>query len=132
MNSKSLQTSSSLFLGISGITLLFFPQELVQIVYEGNSNALFEIIIQLISALFFGFAMLNWMSKTILMGGIYGKAIYVSNFAHYSIGTLSLLRWGIKEDYFNYPFILVLIIYTGFSLCYGLNFINNPTKLTSK
>ena len=43
-------------------------------------------------ALYLGFAMLNWMAKDNLIGGIYSRPVAIGNFAHYFILAATLFR----------------------------------------
>lgn len=53
-------SASAFFLGIVGITLSFLPQE-VENYFDLPVGS--SIVLQLGGALYFGFAMLNWMAK---------------------------------------------------------------------
>ena len=38
------------------------------------------------------FAMLNWMAKGVIIGGIYSRPIVIANLAHFLIGDLELIK----------------------------------------
>ncbi|MBC5775055.1 hypothetical protein H8S95_13340 [Pontibacter sp. KCTC 32443] len=91
MNTKLLMTSSAIVLGITGLLLSFLPQEILE--YAGASSVvLFPIFLQLLGAAYLGFAMLNWMAKGNLIGGIYSRPVAIGNLAHFVIGGLALLK----------------------------------------
>ncbi len=91
MNTKYLMTAAALALGAAGIILSFLPQEILAAVQETPSPAR-TIPVQMLGALYYAFAMVNWLSKDSLMGGIYGRPIVIGNLTHFLIGTLVLLK----------------------------------------
>ena len=65
MNTKLLMVASALVMAISGVVLQFFPQETLS--YFGASDVgIASVLLQLTGALYLGFAVMNWMAKTIL------------------------------------------------------------------
>ena len=72
MNTKSLMTLSAMILALIGISLIFLPKEILDYLELSVSDTL-ELLMQIIGSLYFAFAMLNWMSKGSLIGGIYGR-----------------------------------------------------------
>ena len=49
-------------------------------------------LVQLAGALYVGFAMVNWMAKGNLLGGIYNRAVAMGNFADFGIGAIVLVK----------------------------------------
>ena len=47
---------------------------------------------QLLGALYLGFALLNWLSKGVRMGGIYARPLAMGNGLHFLVGAFTLLR----------------------------------------
>ena len=76
MNTKSLMTLSAIILALIGISLNFFPKEILDYLELSVSDTL-ELLIQIIGSLYFAFAMLNWMSKGSIIGGIYNRPIAI-------------------------------------------------------
>ena len=72
MNTKLLMTASAVFMGLIGIVLTFMPDEVLKIL-EQVPNTTLTLSLQLTGALYFGFAITNWMAKTVLLGGIYAR-----------------------------------------------------------
>ena len=91
MNTKLIMTLSALALVLIGITLTFLPREIAGYLGGGNSKS-FEIVLQILGALYFGFAMLDWMAKGSIIGGIYNRPISIANFTHFLIGALALVK----------------------------------------
>ena len=89
MNTKALMTSSAIILALIGISLIFLPKEILDYLELSVSDTL-ELLMQIIGSLYFAFAMLNWMSKGSLIGGIYGRPIAIANLTHFVIAGLCL------------------------------------------
>lgn len=67
MNTKYLMMVSSVFMGLAGLSATFLPAEILN--YIGlNSTVLSTLLIQITGALYLGFALMNWMAKTVLIG----------------------------------------------------------------
>lgn len=111
-------------LGVLGVVCLFLPQEIAAVFGFPDSGS---IAFQMLGALFFGFAMINWIAKSNIIGGIYGRPIAMGNFAQFFIGALVLLKLLIKEP--SGIIILILsILYTVFAILFGL-ILFRPAKL---
>lgn len=115
--------SSAIFMGILGIILTFAPEEVAK---NFDLNISGKIFLQLLGALYFGFAMLNYMAKDNLIGGIFLKPISVANFSHFFIGAMALLKYLLKN---NSPYLWgITIVYMVFALIFGKIFTTNPSK----
>ena len=120
-------TLSAAVLGVIGIGLTFFPAEVLRYLGIGSSTPLL-IILQLLGALYFGFAMLNWMAKGAIIGGIYNKPISVANASHFLIGGLALVKALISNP--ASPIFLWILgaIYLFFAICFGIIFNRHPAN----
>ncbi len=122
MNTKPLMIVSAIILGIAGVMLSFFPQEVSNYLGFGVTNS---IILQILGALYFGFAMINWTAKGNLIGGIYSKPVAIGNFSHFLIGGLALIKISFKAPALHY-FWIAAIIYSIFAILFGYIFFTNP------
>jgi hypothetical protein len=127
MNTRILMMASALLMGVVGIVLSFGPQEILGALGQ-DSNQISVIAIQLMGALYFGFAMTNWMAKGAIIGGIYSRPISVGNFTHFFIGGLALAKTYLNGS--NLPLIILLtaIIYLVFSILFGYLLFTHPKK----
>ncbi|GGI22821.1 hypothetical protein [Pedobacter mendelii] len=118
MNTKYLMISSSIFLALVGISCAFAPEEILK--YGGLASIeLLAIMIQMLGALFLGFAILNWTAKSNLIGGIYSKPVSLGNFLHFIVGAITLAKYFSKH--LESTFLLIpLTIYTIFAIAFGL------------
>lgn len=130
MNTKILMTVSSIFYGFIGIGFTFLPEEISQYLsMDVNQNLL--LIFQLFGAAYLGFAMLNWMTKNNLIGGIYSRPLVVGNLTHFLVSSFTLIRIAFHSEK-SFGIILVLtIIYSAFTLLFGYVFMTNPAKVLS-
>jgi hypothetical protein len=88
---KYLMSLSALVMFILGLVLTFGPSEVVQAV-GGSQAPLLIVIAQECGALYLGFAILNWMAKDNLIGGIYSRPVAMGNFLHFFAIAMGLLK----------------------------------------
>ena len=116
---------SAASLGAAGILLTFMPDTILsQLNIDTNNSALF--LMQILGALYFAFGMLNWMTKTSLIGGIYNRPIAVANFTHFLIAGLALIKGLISNPNSSYIVWTVGVIYFVFGFCFGLILFRHP------
>lgn len=121
MNTKVLMTASSLVLGLAGIFALFAPDVLLTTLGVPIAKPV-EVLIQLMGAMYFSMAMMNWTAKDSIIGGIYARPVSLGNFAHFFTGTLLLARYVLSNG-FNLPVLSMLAAYAIFAaLFYWLVF----------
>ena len=116
MKTKSLMIESSLFLGIMGLFALFAPEELLKLLSLPEASPL-RVIIQLLGALYLSFALMNWTAKDSIVGGIYLRPISLANFAHFTIGALTLIRYQLSNAA-NGLLWGILIVYVVFAVIF--------------
>ncbi len=128
MNTKILMISSSIFLGLSGAILSFLPDEIISSI-SITSNPISTLSFQLLGAVYLGFAMLNWMAKGSLIGGIYNKPIAVGNFMHFGVGALALVKIISKIQVHLEIVISLTVAYVVFAILFAYVFSTNPSKI---
>ncbi len=117
MNTKYLMIASSIVLGLAGLSATFLPKEILN--YVGlNSTVLPTLIIQVTGALYLGFALMNWMAKTVLIGGIYSKPLCIGNFLHFTTAALALIKAAFHHPEIN-AILIAAIAYSIFALLFG-------------
>ena len=89
INTKWVMTLSAFVMGVTGILLSFIPQEIITFFDSQATSKLDTIVLQVVGALYFGFAMLNWTAKSNLIGGIYGRPIAIANLSHFLVASLA-------------------------------------------
>ena len=131
MNTKILMISSSIFLGALGITFSFIPDE-INSSLSVTPNQISTLSLQLLGALYLGFAMLNWMAKGSLIGGIYNRPIAIGNFMHFAVGALALIKIITKIHTDSEIVISLTIVYSVFAILFGYVFRTNPSSIEKK
>lgn len=127
MNTKLLMTVSALFMAVMGILFSFLPQEIMAH-FNIESNVITLLFLNLLSALYLGFGMLNWMSKGSYIGGIYNKPIAIGNLLHYAVGAIVLFKITANMGEHSSYIIPLTSIYIIFSILFFYVFKTNPEK----
>ena len=95
MNTKLLLGATAGLMAAAGLVLQFAPHEVLAAAGYGASGPA-PLVLQLLGALYLGFALLNWMSKGVRMGGIYARPLAMGNLLHGVAGAGALLRYAVQ------------------------------------
>jgi hypothetical protein len=125
MNTKLIMILSSVFLAVIGISLTFLPNEIADLTGLGSSKTL-HLMLQILGALYFAFAMLNWMAKGSIIGGIYNKPIAIANFTHFFIGSLALIKTLMNSHDLPFEVWILAGIYSVFAVLFWMIFSRHP------
>ena len=131
MNTKILMTSSALFLATIGILLSFLPNEIVEYL-NVEPNIITILFLKIMSALYLGFGILNWMAKGTLIGGIYNKPIAIGNLMHFGVGAIALVKVVSNIQTHSEIVISLTVVYMIFAILFVYIFRTNPTKTEKK
>lgn len=120
-------SSSAIVMGVLGISVSFLPQEILR--SEGIEPAVLPVLLlQILGALLMAFAMVNWMAKDILIGGIYSRPVAVGNFMHFMVGALALIKGAFKNP--DMPVLWAAgVIYIVFAVGFAIVLFFHPTKI---
>jgi hypothetical protein len=129
MNTKVLMMVSSLLMGIGGVLLQFFPHEALNYLNVDPKGVL-PLFVQITSALYLGFAILNWMAKTVVIGGIYARPLVMANLLHFTVGALALLKYAYSAENASAVWIAALT-YSIFAILFGIVLFTHPNQKTS-
>jgi hypothetical protein len=72
MNSRILMMLSAVFLALLGLLTSYWPDKVLETHGTIPDNATL-LLIQMMGALYLGFAILNWTARGVLIGGIYAR-----------------------------------------------------------
>jgi hypothetical protein len=113
-------------MGFLGLAATFLPAEILN--YVGlNSTLLPTLLIQITGALYLGFAIQNYMAKTILIGGIYAKPLCLGNFLHFTMAALALVKAAF--NHLDMKIILIAAIaYSIFAILFALVYFTTPVQ----
>jgi hypothetical protein len=127
MNTKSLMTLSAMILALIGISLIFLPKEILDY-FELSISDTLELIMQIIGSFYFAFAILNWMSKGSVIGGIYNRPIAMANLTHFVIAGLALIKGVLANPSLSYVIWSIAIIYSIFAILFGIVAFKHPVS----
>jgi len=127
MNTKIVMTSSVILLVGIGILLSFLPNEVIEYL-NIESNTITILFLNLLSALYLGFGLLNWMAKGTLIGGIYNKPIAIGNLMHFGVGAIALVKVVLNIQTHLEIIISLTVVYVIFAILFAYVFLTNPTK----
>ncbi|MBK9210538.1 MAG: hypothetical protein IPL71_20550 [Anaerolineales bacterium] len=131
MNTKILMTSSSLVLGSAGVFALFAPDVLLSALGSAATGTL-SMLVQLMGALYFSLALMNWTAKDSTIGGVYARPVSLANFGHFLTGMLVLLRYELSTE-MNLSLLTALVVYAIYAVCfYWLVFRSTGVKSSSR
>lgn len=126
MISRYTMIASSIVTGLVGLIASFFPEEILN--NAGLSpNATTTLFVQITGALYIGFAIMNWMAKTVLIAGIYARPLAMGNFAHFMIAAIALIKAAMHNPVSRY-LLITAVVYSIFALLFGIILFTNPAK----
>ena len=127
MKTNILMIASALYFALAGLALTFLPDEIASF-FNIEPNQIISLALQLIGALYLGFAMINWMSRNSRIGGIYNRPIVFGNFIHFLVSVFAFI--GVVKQSTGSQFtvlLVVTILYALFTLGFGYSLRTNPS-----
>ena len=95
--STHISRASALALAFGGLTFLFASDAILPRMIPGfPASAAW--IGQILAASWLAIATLNWLTRSLLLGGIYGRHVVLPNAALYFVSAMSLLKVAIGPD----------------------------------
>ena len=129
MNTRLLMKASALLLGTLGVAAIFAPHEILALVVVPVTIAT-SVALQVVGALYFGFALLNWLAQGNLIGGIYSRPVAAANLAHFGIGALALAKAAVAGER-AVPVLVGAVLYVLFAILFGIVLRTHPTPLAA-
>jgi predicted DNA repair protein MutK len=117
MTTKTLMASSALFMAALGLAATFLPQEIIAALGGGTVRTL-PLLVQVLGALYLGFAMLNWMAKESLISGIYSRPVSMGNFLHFAIAGIAMAK-AVAAGERAVPVLVCTALYAVFAIAFG-------------
>jgi hypothetical protein len=127
LKAKPIMILSAVFLAILGISLTFAPKEIAEFAGMGFTP-IYQLQLQILGALFLGFAALNWMAKGAIIGGIYNRPIALANLTHFFIGGAALVKAVAGNIHLHYAVWVLALIYLIFAILFGILFSTHPSS----
>lgn len=130
MKTKWLLSSSAVIMGLVGLAGTFIPEEILKTLGIDPAPVTL-ILLQIIGGLYLGFAMLNWFTRSALIGGIYNKPVVLGNLMHCIVVFFALIRHLAEQ--FHFLLLILTFIYFGFAVWFTLvmrsNTLSNQSKM---
>ena len=96
-SSRMLMSVSALCMALPGLAGSFLPEEALEFVGSDPDTPTI-ILVQITAALYMGFAILNWMARGSVLGGIYGRPVLLGNFLHFAVVAALLIKASIVHQ----------------------------------
>ncbi len=126
MHTTVLMRVSAVVLAVLGAAATFAPQELM-VRYGGNATPGATLLVQMAGGAYLGFAMLNWMARENLIGGIYSRPVGMGNFLHFTIVALAMIRFAIG-GFARAEVLVMAAVFTVLAMWFGLVIFTAPGK----
>jgi hypothetical protein len=127
MNTRVLIRSSAFFMGVLGLAASFLPQEIIAH-FGFKAEALCVLVVQVAGALYLGYAMLNWMARANLIGGIYSRPVATGNFLHFAVVAVVLSK-AMMSGLRDVSVVIGLAAYSVFAVWFGLVLFARPFRV---
>jgi hypothetical protein len=128
LHTRVLMLGSAIFMAVLGLLTTFSPESFLAPA-PAATQTIALLLIQASGALYLGFAMLNWMAKDNLMGGIYSRPVAMGNLLHFFAVAMALLRL-VTHTHATSAILVATAIYTVFAIWFGLVVFTNPLRKT--
>jgi hypothetical protein len=126
MNTRLVMATSAVALALLGVAGSFLPQEILAALHQPSAGPL-PLVVQLLGALYFAFAMVNWAAKDSLIGGIYNRPVALGNLVHFMVGALALGK-GVTAGQRDVVVIALAVFYVLFAIAFAAVFFTSPVK----
>jgi len=128
MKTKWLMMSSAVFLAALGLATSYMPERVLGMHGTVPDNATL-LLVQMMGALYLGFALLNWTARGVLMGGIYARPLALGNFLHFAMVAVMLTRAAIAHGVVQLA--TSAFVFSVFAIWFGVVLFTHPGKPAS-
>lgn len=128
LRTRVLMSASAAFMAVLGIGITFLPHEVLDHVGVVANQAI-VLLMQMLGALYLGFAALNWMSRGNHIGGIYSRPLAIANLFAFLVAAVALLKAAVSPNA-TIQVIAFAIIYAVFAIWFGLVAFTHPANET--
>lgn len=123
LQTRTLMTISALFLAILGLAASFLPLEILS--YAGSRpESATALLVQITGSLYLGFAMLNWLSRGQVFGGIYGRPLVLGNLMHFAVAAAALVKMHLVS--MTPMMLLGIAVYVLLAIWFGIVLFTHP------
>jgi hypothetical protein len=126
---RTLMSFTAVTLGLFGLVATFTPDGLLARLGE-PITPLLVLIVQVLGAMYVGFAMLDWMARANLIGGIYSRPVAIGNLVHFVVAGLAIIKAMADTPAlrFLWP---IAVVYSALAICFALVLFRHPVPTAS-
>jgi len=126
MKTKLLMMLSAVFLAALGLATSYMPERVLGMHGTIPDNATL-LLIQMMGALYLGFAILNWTARGVLIGGIYARPLALGNFLHFAMVAVMLTKAAIQFGVIQLA--SSAFVFSVFAIWFGVVLFTHPGKV---
>jgi len=127
MHSRILMMTSAAFLAVLGLVTSYMPQEVLGL-HGTVPDTSTLLLVQMMGALYLGFAILNWTARGILIGGIYARPVALGNFLHFAMVAVMLIKAAIVHGVV--PLAISATVFSVFAIWFGVVLFKPPSSVS--
>lgn len=127
MNTRWLLGSCAVVLGASGAALTFAPQEVAALSGWADAGPP-PFVLQLLGAAYLALALLDWMVRRSVIGGIYGRPVVLANLVHFTVAAFAAL--GTEGAVRSVPVLGAAAVCAVFAFAFGWVMMRHPGDRT--
>ena len=120
---RALMMLSALFMAVLGLITSYLPDRVLEThgtVPDGPTM----LLIQMMGALYLGFAILNWTARGVIIGGIYARPLALGNFLHFAMVAVMLTREAIDHGVIQLA--ASAAVFSAFAISFGVVLFRPP------
>lgn len=91
LNTRLLMSASAVYTGLLGLAAALFEEEILSL-FGAPADGFSVVLVGVVGGLYIGYAVLNWMARGNLIGGIYSRPVAMGNFAHFLAVSVLLVQ----------------------------------------
>ena len=119
-------TLSAIFLALLGLTTSYFPEKVLATHGTVPDNATL-LLVQMMGAVYLGFAILNWTARGVLIGGIYARPVALGNFLHFAMVGVMLTKAAITHSVMQLA--TSAFVFSVFAIWFGVVLFRGPVRV---
>lgn len=125
MHTRLLMMASAAFMALLGLATSFAPVKVLSLHGSTADNATL-LLIQMMGALYLGFALLNWAARGVLIGGIYSRPVALGNFLHFAMVGVTLTKAAIVHGVVQLA--TSALVFSVFAIWFGIVLFTHPGR----
>jgi hypothetical protein len=125
MHTRYLMMSSAIFLALLGLATSYFPDKVLGMHGTVPDNATL-LLVQMMGALYLGFAILNWTARGVIIGGIYARPLALGNFLHFAMVGMMLGRAAVTHGVVQLA--SSAFVFSLFAIWFGVVLFRSPVR----